>query len=75
MRSCPQLAGDTGVTGFEFGPDSITVRFADGSLYLYTAESTGRARIARMKRLAVEGSGLTTFINRHVRQDYARKLR
>jgi hypothetical protein len=74
MQRYAQLSGDTGVVAFEYGPDSITIRFADGSLYLYTHESTGPAKITRMKRLAADGVGLTTFINQHVRQAYARKL-
>ncbi len=66
MRKYAQPAGPAGVTGFEFGPDSITLRFGDGSLRRYTAEEIGRARIGRMKHLAAEGSGLDDFIDRHV---------
>lgn len=68
MRKYAHPAGDTGVTGFEFGPDSITLWFADGALERYTEQDLGRARIARMKRLAVEGSGLEAFIDRHIRR-------
>ncbi len=50
MRKYAQPAGSTGVTDFEFGPDSITLRFADGALHRYTEQDLGRARIARMKR-------------------------
>lgn len=74
MQPYAQLAGDSGVVAYETGRDSITIQFSDGSLYLYTNESTGRARIARMKALAAEGIGLTTFINQHVRDAYARKI-
>ena len=68
MRKYAQPAGPAGVTGFEFGPDSITLRFADGALQRYTEQDLGRARIARMKRLAVEGRGLDAFIERHIRR-------
>ena len=60
---------------YEIGPDSITVMFSDGSIYLYTYQSAGSANIEHMKRLAIDGEGLNSFINRCVRKDYARKLR
>ena len=43
MRKYAHPAGDTGVTGFEFGPDSSTLWFADGALERYTEQdSAGR---------------------------------
>jgi hypothetical protein len=66
---------DTGVIAYETGKDSISIKFRDGSIYLYTNKSAGPAAIAEMKMLAENGEGLTTYINQHVRDHYATKLK
>jgi hypothetical protein len=66
---------DSGVAAYETGKDSITIKFRDGSTYLYTNKSAGPAAIAAMKSLAKKGAGLTTYINQHVREHYQTKLR
>ena len=66
---------NAGVIAFETGRDFIKIMFRDGSVYLYTAQSTGATAIARMKALAKEGVGLTTYINQHVRDRYQSKLK
>lgn len=65
---------DTGVIAYEIGEDNITIKFRDGSVYLYTIKSAGPAAIAAMKMLAKKGEGLTTYINQHVREHYETKL-
>ena len=54
---------------------SITVGFNDGSQYLYTDASAGTSNIEQMKNLAQRGEGLNSFIMKHVRKGYTRKLR
>ena len=66
---------DAGVVAFETSEDSISIKFRDGSVYLYTNQSAGPAAIAEMKALAKKGDGLTTYINQHVREHYQTKLR
>jgi hypothetical protein len=66
---------DTGVIAYETGKDSISIKFRDESVYLYTNKSAGPAAISEMKILAKKGAGLTTYINRHVREHYEQKLR
>jgi hypothetical protein len=66
---------DTGVIAYEISEDSISIKFRDGSVYLYSDRSTGAAAIAEMKALAKKGEGLTTYINQHVRERYQTKLR
>ena len=75
MERYRNRGGDSGVVAYEIGPDSITVKFSDGSIYLYTYQSAGSANIEHMKRLAIDGEGLNNFINRCVKKSYARKLR
>jgi hypothetical protein len=65
---------DTGVVAYEIGKDSISIKFRDGSVYLYTIKSTGAAAITEMKKLAKKGEGLTTYINQHVRGHYQSRL-
>jgi hypothetical protein len=65
---------NTGVIAYDIIPDGISVKFKDGSVYLYTIQSTGKTRIAQMQRLAKKGEGLTTYINQHVRENYHEKL-
>lgn len=69
------LSGDSGVRGYAIGPQAIAVEFADGSVYLYTADSAGAEAIARMHELARGGRGLNTYINRYVHDGYAERLR
>jgi hypothetical protein len=76
IRMAPyrNLSGDSGVTHYEAGPDFIVIRFRKGDRYLYNHEKPGREAVETMKRLAVAGRGLSTFISQHVREDYAEKL-
>jgi len=61
---------NTGVVAYRIGEDHIAIQFRDGSLYLYTYHSAGKAAIDDMKKLAKKGVGLTTYINQHVKDNY-----
>ena len=65
---------NTGVIAYDIEPDGISIKFRDGSVYLYTIQSTGKTHIAQMQALAKKGAGLTTYINQHVRENYLEKL-
>jgi len=75
MERYKNLGGDSGISAYEIGNDSITVQFSSGSVYLYTYQSAGRDNIEHMKKLAITGEGLNSFIMRNVRKAYAAKLR
>jgi hypothetical protein len=68
------LNGNSGVTGYEAGPGFILVRFRKEGRYLYNYEKPGRSTVEKMKRLAADGRGLSTFISRQVRENYAKRL-
>jgi hypothetical protein len=68
------IHGDSGVAAYEIGPGSIKVQFAYGGTYLYNSSAPGAALVAEMQRLAQTGGGLNTYINKHVRRNYAAKL-
>ena len=75
MERYKNLRGNSGVTAYEFGTNSITVQFNDGSVYLYNNMSAGLSNIETMKSLAASGFGLNSFIMTHVKKGYAAKLR
>jgi len=75
MKPYKHKTEKAGVAAYNTGDDFIIIEFQDGSTYLYNYKSTGKANIERMKTLAATGKGLTTFINQHVRDHYAEKLK
>lgn len=75
MERYQNLGGDSGVAGYELRADQIRVQFKDGAIYLYTYGSAGANYVEQMKRLAIAGHGLNSFISTTVRKLYARKER
>jgi hypothetical protein len=69
------LNGGSGVVAYLIEGDTITLRFIDRpTLYVYDADRPGVAAVQEMQRLAKRGKGLTTYINQHVRKNYAQKI-
>ena len=64
---------DSNVRAYEIGPDSISVQFKDGSVYLYTSLTPGRQEVAHMVRLAQAGDGLNSYISKVIKKRFARK--
>ncbi len=62
----------SGVREYEIRADAIVVKFGRGGVYVYSHESAGWHHVERMKLLARQGEGLTSYINRHVRDSYER---
>lgn len=60
----------SGVRSFEIGNDYIVVVFEDGGRYRYTYRSAGKKQIEHMKKLALKGLGLSTFISQYVKDRY-----
>jgi len=67
-------AGNSGVRAYEIGTDRISIRFIDGTTYIYTNKSAGAVAIRHMKELAKSGRGLSTYISTVVREKYERKF-
>ncbi|HYD85598.1 MAG TPA: hypothetical protein VEA63_16135 [Opitutus sp.] len=67
-------SGDSGVRAYTIETDAIIVEFKSGGGYRYDSTAPGRRHVAAMKKLAQSGDGLATYINQHVRDDYAEKL-
>lgn len=75
MRRYRATSGNAGVTGFAEGKDFIRIQFQDGSVYQYDHNVPGKENVDEMKRLANLGKGLTTYINKNVRERYAARLK
>lgn len=74
MKMKTYHAPNSGISAYAEGQDYIIVRFKTGERYRYDARKPGREHVAEMKSRAHRTSGLTTYINQHIRENYARKL-
>ena len=74
FRRYRNQGGNSGVVAYALLPDAIAVQFADGRVYLYNHDCPGRRHVARMKAIAREGQGLSTYISRHVGNRFAARL-
>lgn len=72
MQKYENTSGDSGVSHYEVGENYILVRFVRGGIYKYSYAATGNGHVERMKKLAVSGKGLATYINQYVRDKYER---
>ena len=67
--------GNSGVVAYGLGRGWISVEFAEGAVYLYDGHKPGAKAVLEMQRLATRGEGLSTYISRVVRDNYAKRLR
>lgn len=74
MQDYQNLGGDSGVSAYEIHEDSISVEFKTGKVYEYSNGSAGSAHIENMKKLAIAGRGLNSYINTNpeVRNGYVK---
>ena len=63
-----------GVAAYQILDDAIILEFKDGRTYRYNYLRPGKRHVEEMKKLAVGGSGLTTYVNQHVRDNYYSQL-
>lgn len=73
MKQYKNLSGSSNIVAYQMGNDSIKVKFSDGLVYLYTNVSAGNQHIEEMKKLALAGEGLNSYIGRVIKKDYADK--
>ncbi|MBS1522859.1 MAG: hypothetical protein JST50_17805 [Bacteroidetes bacterium] len=69
---------DSGVMAYSIEGRDIKILFPpdkDGQPFVYTYSYTkpGKNHVEEMKRLAVKGSELATYINKHIREKYDRR--
>lgn len=68
MKPYRDIGRDSGVAAYDFGSDYIDVQFKNGRTYRYTYAEFGSAMIEAMKRLAIRGDGLNTYINQNIKK-------
>lgn len=65
------VGGNSSVVAYDTGVDWLLIRFNDSSLYLYTTKSTSSEDIEYMRKLANDGKGLNSYVNRRIGNKYA----
>lgn len=75
MKKYKNLGGGSNVAAYEFGDDSITIEFIDGSVLKYDGKKPGAAHVAQMKVMAEAGRGLYDYIKRYVKSNHAAKVK
>ena len=75
MKRYKDITGHSGVTAYEADGESITVEFNHDAMYLYTYASAGKRTIEKMKRLAEEGKGLSTYISQVVKDKFETQIK
>ena len=74
MERYKNLSGNSGVRAYQIRENSIVVEFEGDGRYLYNYDRPGPRHVEEMKRLALKGEGLSTYISKNVRRKYVRKL-
>lgn len=74
MQAYLNNGGNSAIKEFEIGADYILVKFKTDKIYKYSYKSADVERIEQMKTLALNGSGLNSYINRFVKYDYEKLM-
>lgn len=75
MKKYIDITGNSGVTAYSINTESISVDFNNDAIYLYTYASAGKRTIEKMKKLATEGKGLSTYISQNVKEKFEMQLK
>jgi hypothetical protein len=70
MKKYGNASGNSGVMAYEIGADWIKIKFRSDDSYTYSYTGAGMKNVEEMKKLAVKGEGLATYINKYVRDLY-----
>lgn len=71
MEVYADLNDDSGVSSYEIASSYIKVWFnRDSASYVYSYSSAGEYHVEHMKKLAIAGRGLNTYINNNVKRDF-----
>ncbi len=74
MKTYENVSGESPITAYESGEDSITIKYMDGSVYRFTYKGAGGGNVEQMKKYAMFGHGLSGFIIRFVGKECGVKL-
>lgn len=68
------LSGKSGIAAYEIRDRSVVIEFKYNGKYIYSYDRPGQAHVEEMKRLAIAGRGLSTYISKNVKKTFAKKL-
>jgi len=74
MKKYLNKSRNSGVARYQTGSTYIDIEFIDGSTYRYSYNKPGKEHVELMKKLAAAGAGLSTYINKHVRDNYDEQI-
>ena len=76
MLAYKDKSGTSGVLAYEVRGDQMYVIFKTEpeAIYVYNDMKPGKRHVEEMKKLAVNGRGLSTYISVNVRGNFANKL-
>ena len=75
MKKYKNISGSSGVTAYDESEQNITVEFNHEAVYVYSYSSAGKRTVEKMKKLALAGKGLSTYISRYVKDRYESKIK
>jgi hypothetical protein len=71
MERYRNIDGDSGVSHYQIEDTSIIVWFSGTARsYTFSYRKAGQTHVEKMKKLAVSGDGLNSYINRNVKKLY-----
>ncbi|HSH65610.1 MAG TPA: hypothetical protein VLB84_07395 [Bacteroidia bacterium] len=66
MKKYKNYSGNSGIALYEIEKHSIRILFThSSSIYTYSDSLISKHHIDKMKKLAIAGKGLATYINQH----------
>ena len=75
MISYKNLNGNSNVKCYNISENYIDIEFYNTPLvYRYSNVVPGRQALNELKRLAIQGYGLNSYINRYVKKNYERRI-
>ncbi|QMT61834.1 hypothetical protein [Legionella sp. PC997] len=74
MDAYQNKSGVSCVVAYEIGSDFIKVKFQKNNcVYLYNNQIPGATHVEAMKKKAIDGIGLATYISKYVNKNYFNK--
>jgi hypothetical protein len=69
MKKYQNKSGISGIVEYEIGDDHIKLRFATSRrIFTYSYSKAGKEHVEMMKKLALSGIHLNTYVNQHVKE-------
>ena len=71
MEIYGNLHRDSGVEKYLIAPTSIKIKFINNNkIYVYNYTKPGKNHVHQMKKLALAGRGLATYVSKNIKKNY-----